>query len=326
MTSDPIPSTLLAATENPVADSGSRASPGRAVREARERARLSLEELAMQTKLARGTLEALERDDFATLAEPVYARGYYRKCAKALGLSDAELIATYEKLVAPRAPQAPTKLLLGSSQTMTRTRPHRRGSSGRWGWVIGAAVLIGVLAWALSTDPGALGLRPAVGPTNTAATPPSSASIAPAPATATDGRAIPAPAPPPVALTSSDALSTSKGAGLAAAPPPVVAPSAPPAAAPAPPASAAVPVPAAAVAGVLGLKFRSTSWVRVEDADGRVLLSGVVQAGDHQSLSGRAPYSLFVGNAPGVTVEYDGRSVDLTPYIKPNSTARFSVP
>jgi cytoskeleton protein RodZ len=43
-------------------------------------------------------------------------------------------------------------------------------------------------------------------------------------------------------------------------------------------------------------------------------------------LHGKPPYSLFIGNGPGVIVEYDGKPVDLAPYIKQNQTARFSVP
>jgi cytoskeleton protein RodZ len=81
-----------------------------------------------------------------------------------------------------------------------------------------------------------------------------------------------------------------------------------------------------AAGGALVLGFASTSWVRVEDVSGKVLLSGVVQGGDRETVSGRPPYSLFLGNAPGVTVEYQGRPIDLRPYTKSNDTARLNVP
>ncbi|HEX4872444.1 MAG TPA: helix-turn-helix domain-containing protein, partial [Nevskiaceae bacterium] len=96
----------------PAAAAGS--GPGTLIREARLKARFSIEELAAQTKLNRATLEALERDDFGALLEPVYVRGYYRKCAKVLTLSEAELLARYEKLQAPRQIAPPTKLRLAS--------------------------------------------------------------------------------------------------------------------------------------------------------------------------------------------------------------------
>ena len=80
----------------------SRQGPGRLVREARERARLSTEDLAAQIKLARVTLDAIERDDFAQLNEPVYVRGYYRKLAKVLPVTEAELISAYEAVAGQR--------------------------------------------------------------------------------------------------------------------------------------------------------------------------------------------------------------------------------
>jgi cytoskeleton protein RodZ len=70
-------------------------SPGALLRQARERAGLGAEDLAGQLKLAKGTLEALERDDFAALSEPVYVRGYYRKIAKVLPVAENELINAY---------------------------------------------------------------------------------------------------------------------------------------------------------------------------------------------------------------------------------------
>ena len=71
-----------------VTSAPSQQGPGRLMRLAREAVPLSLEELARQTKLAKPTLEALERDDFLMLNEAVYIRGYYRKVAKALSISE----------------------------------------------------------------------------------------------------------------------------------------------------------------------------------------------------------------------------------------------
>ncbi|HUR41550.1 MAG TPA: helix-turn-helix domain-containing protein, partial [Verrucomicrobiae bacterium] len=76
-------------------------SPGRLLSQARARAGLGAEDLAGQLKLAKGTLEALERDDFAALSEPVYVRGYYRKIAKVLNIPEADLIAAYDARSAP---------------------------------------------------------------------------------------------------------------------------------------------------------------------------------------------------------------------------------
>ena len=328
-----------ASNPNEAGPDSSRQGPGRLIRLARERARIGISELAGLTKLAPATLEALERDDFTVLSEPVYVRGYYRKCAKSLGLSEQELLAAYEKVVAPRAPQAPTKLLLGGSETGSSLKKNRRRSGGGspWLlWLIGIVLVVAVAAWFLREDPsgrravlaevpGAAkpvpalpSSEPAAAPAEgSAAKPLSTNELATTPADSGQSAAAPAAnepaaqsAPQPLAQggpaqpTLSTQLSTPPGAPAAAA------------------STAAGPAPA----GALTLTFKSTSWVRVEDSNGKVLLSGVIQSGDRQVLGGKAPYSVFLGNAPGVSVEYQGQAVDLKPFIKSNDTARLSIP
>jgi cytoskeleton protein RodZ len=76
----------------------------------------------------------------------------------------------------------------------------------------------------------------------------------------------------------------------------------------------------------LVLDFRDQSWAEVFDASGRRLLSGMLQAGAHQTLTGRPPYSVFLGNAPKVDVSFGGQHVDLSGRIRDNATARFQIP
>lgn len=284
-------------------------SPGRVVRAAREAAGLSLEALAAQTRLARGTLDALERDDFGTLNEPVYVKGYYRKCAKVLALSETELIAAYERLVGPKAPTAPTKLLLAGDRGLAKGGSG--GGSWRWLWILVIAALIGG---------GAYWLR-----SNTAAgVAQKTSSTEPAPATL-----LPS-APPPVAEDPRPVAPSPSESTSAAPPPPTAATEPAPTPTPAAPTAQSATSPtslaAASSDGALALAFRGTSWVRVEDADSKLLLSGVIQAGDRQVLHGKTPYSVFLGNAPGVTVDYDGKPFDVGSFTKQNATARFNVP
>ncbi len=120
------------------------AGPGRLLRRAREQARLSIEDLGAQIKLARGTLDALERDDFATLSEPVYVRGYYRKLSKVLPVTEAELLSAYEKLVAPKLPSPPSKLILAGEQDLGGSRPVGLKMAGG---IVLIGVLLGLLAF-----------------------------------------------------------------------------------------------------------------------------------------------------------------------------------
>ncbi|MGH8457699.1 MAG: helix-turn-helix domain-containing protein, partial [Stenotrophobium sp.] len=135
----------------PQSPDSNRASPGELIRRARERARLTPEELAAQTKLARHTLEALESDDFDTLNEAVYVRGYYRKCAKVLGIPEKELLDLYQARVAPRAPSLPSKLHLASGTEL--------GSGSRLPVALAilaaiAAVVVCAFLWFARGEPG----------------------------------------------------------------------------------------------------------------------------------------------------------------------------
>jgi cytoskeleton protein RodZ len=269
--------------------------PGQILRGARESARLSLDALAAQTKLARNTLEALERDDFATLKEPVYVRGYYRKCAKALNIGEAELIAAYEKLAGPKAPPPPpTRLLLGGGNAgLERSRRSVGGWIPMLVVVIAAGIFVGWL------------LRNESGKRAAAASSSGPAPLAEAPAEA------PPPAPAQPQAKAPEAAAPAPAAAAAEAAP---APAAPVASASAPSGQALV------------LDFKATSWVRVQDSDGKTLLSGVIQEGQHQVFEGKPPYSLYIGNARGVDVRYAGSAVNMDPYIKSNDTAKLTVP
>lgn len=313
MTSDPIIPTLRVATETNAAtpDTSSAGlngnsgggSPGRMIRAAREREKIGIEELAVQTRLTRPTLEALESDDFTILHEAVYVRGYYRKCAKVLKLPEAELLAAYDRLLGPKAPPMPTKLLLGNSGSTMGSM--RRSGGPSLIVLLVVAVAIGVAIWFMLHDPE--DLTPTVGSVVTPVTTPAPALDAPSSVPAGEFSA-PAPAAPDAALPAEP--QTTAGAVPAAD---------------AAAASGTAPA-AAAGAGALVMDFNADSWVRVEDADGRLLLSGTQRAGDHQVLRGRLPYALFLGNAPGVTLVFDGKPFDLKPHTRDNSTARIALP
>lgn len=63
---------------------------------------------------------------------------------------------------------------------------------------------------------------------------------------------------------------------------------------------------ATAEAGKLVLEFDEASWVDISDSSRR-LLSGEQPAGSRQVLSGQPPFSVALGNAPGVRLSVDGQ-------------------
>lgn len=281
------------AVETPApAEAAAPPSPGRLLRQARERACLGAEDLAGQLKLAKSTLEALERDDFAALSEPVYVRGYYRKIAKVLPIAEAELIAAYDALNKPAATApAMRRIPLAGGVAAGTSRQYR----GQGLWIGVAVVIVGAVLFVLAERE-----------------PPQRLAEAPAPAATTRPAPVAEPAPAqemPAATPSPDAAAPAAGPAAPAATPPAA--SAPP----------------AAVPNQLVLEFSESSFVRVEDNRGKTLAIGLVRGGERQALDGQPPYTVFLGNAQNVRVSYNGQPVDFSSHVNSqNDTARFTVP
>jgi cytoskeleton protein RodZ len=265
-------------------------SPGTQLRTAREAAGQTVEGFAAQTKLAVSTLEALESDDFGALLEPVYVRGYYRKCARLLGLSEDDLIAAYNTRVAYEPPQPPTRIRLSASADVSSG-----GGSGRWLGLLLLVILVAALAYLF---------------------------LAPSGGTSSDDndeqvRALqPAPDVPSVAPSATPVSESvqARQAPAATATPTNVAP---------PPEDTDAESGAEAV---LALAFREASWVRINDATGRALMNGLMDAGTRKTVRGEPPYEVFLGNAPGVELRFGEGAVDLAPVTQSNRTARLTLP
>jgi cytoskeleton protein RodZ len=62
--------------------------------------------------------------------------------------------------------------------------------------------------------------------------------------------------------------------------------------------------------------FSRESWVEIRDRQGRTIFSQLNPAGTAQAVSGQPPLRLVVGNATGVRMLYNDRTVDLAPYTQ----------
>lgn len=72
---------------------------GTFLRRARESRDLVLTDVAQKTKVARTTLELLERGQLADLPAGVYVRGFIRSFARAVGTDETEPLLMYERAV-----------------------------------------------------------------------------------------------------------------------------------------------------------------------------------------------------------------------------------
>lgn len=136
-----------------VANTAENMTPGEMLREARLAHDYSIPDLSSHTMLSRHTLEALEDDRFEQLAQPVFARGYYRKCAKVLEMNADALLAAYAAVGGARSVSQPEPVTPVDIVPADVTPDRRRSFGTIFGVII---LLIAVLAiylfWAGSTN------------------------------------------------------------------------------------------------------------------------------------------------------------------------------
>jgi len=62
------------------------------------------------------------------------------------------------------------------------------------------------------------------------------------------------------------------------------------------------------------LEFSASSWVDLRDADGKRLLYENINQGRQVTVDGKPPFSVFLGNAGGVQIEYEGKPFDFSAF------------
>lgn len=85
-------------------------SPGARLQRAREAAKLSVNEAADSLHLSPGVVKALEADDFRSLPNATFVKGYLRSYSRLLGIPGEELVRTYESITGSNKPQPVTPI------------------------------------------------------------------------------------------------------------------------------------------------------------------------------------------------------------------------
>lgn len=285
--------------------------PGQRLKKARELRGLSVDQVVSDLRLSRRIVEGIEADDYASLPEPAFVRGYMRRYAQLVKLSPDDIAARFDESYAvdtatpePNArPRNPVQILGDLA------RPRLR--SGRllsWASLAVIVLLFAGFFWARQDDsiPASVvenGETPMVSMAPVPAAPVTTVTV-PSVTAGTDNTVVamdvlpspssPAVLPPPVGAAAQTAV--------------VPAPS----------------LPSAAGIDALKIVLTADSWLSVRDASGRVLVSTLRKGGETLNLSGTAPFAVNVGNAPGVTLSINGKAVDLTPHTR-GAVASLSV-
>lgn len=306
--------------------------PGKRLRAARQAAGLSLTDVAAQIRINERMIVALEEDDYDALPSATFASGYLRNYARILGLPEEDFVKPVSSNIEP-----PTIVsTIGSKeQVNSRDLPVRLVT-----YLLIGAVLVSVVMW-WYTQHG----------TPEFATPESQSDVV----------VLGEEAEPPVQAQGGDELQTedvtvgtlpedetegvegvdsaevvenervadeeeeADGAAESQVTEAAEAPSPQPAIRETtaekrspPPITGSTPV------STLEIRYQADSWTEVSDNAGRQLAYGLVKAGRTLELKGEAPFRVFVGYAPGVTIYYNDDLFDHSPFQR-RDVARFRV-
>ncbi|HRA81669.1 MAG TPA: DUF4115 domain-containing protein [Thauera sp.] len=316
-------------------------SPGLQLRQAREQRGESVGEVAFALKLHPRQIVALESDDFDALPGTAFVRGFMRNYARYLGRDPAPLLDGVQRLAGQAAvdlspiQNADGELPSGGAQRM---------GAAPVGWILALALVLVLAGWYFDwfrtpapaveqalemplIDPQSIESVPASALTQDSKLPqPVDADPMPTPpdqgATATGEQAVVqeqgaqggalAPADPgatesPAAVATPDKIGAATVEEVAVAPAP-----------------STVAAQHEALGAQLAFRFGGESWVEVRDAQGAIVYSGVNRAGSTRMVQGTPPFALVVGNAASVSLEFNGKPVDLVAHTKV-SVARLTV-
>ena len=274
-------------------------SVGQQLRTARQAKGLAADEVAKALKLSLRQVVALEADDWASLPCNTIIRGFVRNYARLLGINANLLMAALDQLAMPQGPEL--EMSVGTPVSLPQEGKVDRRDFAR----VLSGLLVLVLAVAayfffpqelwLST---LSALKPATQSAEVASEkePVAEPAAAKAPEAAVVSPEAQPTTVPPASSTPAPALAAPASATIPAS------------------ASANTPANAAASAsaGVLKFSFAQPSWVEVRDRNGQIIFSKKNDGGTEREVEGQPPFAVIIGNAGYVTLQYKGKTVDLS--------------
>ena len=300
---------------------------GARLRNAREQLGLSQQAVAERLCLKVSTVRDIEDDKAPADLASTFLRGYIRSYARLVHIPEEELL----PMMAKQAPIRAAKVAPMQSFSLGKRRKKRDGWLMSFTWLV-LFVVIGLSgAWwwqdhkaqqdEISTMADQSSAELNAGDSNSQSIPLDNQSANSAPDTAANSAPVET-SPAPAASTPAPAPAENNA---------VVAPSqanvdtaAAPATSPLLTDQANVTA-AAASAQDLVLNFTADCWLEVSDATGKKLFSGLQRKGGNLNLSGQAPYKLKIGAPAAVQIQYLGKPVDLSRFIRTNQVARLTL-
>lgn len=258
---------------------------GGMLRHARQAQGLHIAALAAAIKVVPRKLELLESDQFDQLPDATFTRALAQTVCRTLKIDPVPILA----LMPPALGQQRLEQVAEGLKTPFRDRPGRLEPS-EWTSVAMPALVLAALLLILAA---AVYLAPAgwLKWPRTASAPAASApAVAAASAVVTETLLMPPTMAASASTTAEDAV------------PAVVSETALPPSMP----------------GVLQLRPNEASWVEVIDANGKPLISRLVQPGESVGMDGVMPFKVKIGNANAMQAVFRGQPLELGPFIRDN--------
>ncbi|MCU5773964.1 cytoskeleton protein RodZ [Erwiniaceae bacterium BAC15a-03b] len=324
-------------------------STGQRLRAARETMGLTQQNVAERLCLKLSTVRDLEDDKSPADLASTFLRGYIRSYARLVHVPEEELL----PMMAKQAPVRAAKVEPMQSFSLGKRRKKRDGWLMIFTWLV-LFVVVGLTgAWwwqnhkAAQDDLVSMADQNSVAEGDNSQSIPLTDSSSTANDSATESPATPADSGSAAANSNNAATNTAAPGANAPAPnnaapaadsaSQVVSPSQAPinnAAAPAangqatngqlPTGSAGVNTPAVDPNAVV-MEFNADCWLEVTDSAGKKLFSGMQRGGGKLSLAGTAPYRVKIGAPSAVQIQYQGKPVDLSRFIRSNQVARLTI-
>jgi len=282
--------------------------PGTLLRVGRESRRLVPQDIADTLNLTLRVVQDVEDENWVRLPGPAFTRGYLRAYARLLEIDPDEVMQAFDAAVGRRTGE---QVAVAGAMHPVRRRGIEDLLQKHPGAVLGGAVAAVICA--------VLVVLLAVWPETT------DVATAARQAVAVADQNVPRPLAPESAR---EAASREARAGVADD-----------AAAIAPPARVAAGAPAATLPEVTSIVGGTTStqrristsgedrlhfvftedcWVEIKDSQGATAYGDLGRSGTTLELVGQAPFRILLGNAPGVTLQFNGERVALSPHTRNN--------
>ncbi|EHJ7485193.1 cytoskeleton protein RodZ [Salmonella enterica] len=284
------------------------------LRNAREQLGLSQQAVAERLCLKVSTVRDIEEDKAPSDLASTFLRGYIRSYARLVHVPEEELLPGLEK----QAPLRSAKVAPMQSFSLGKRRKKRDGWLMSFTWLV-LFVVVGLTgAWWWQNHKAQQEEITTMADQSTAelsADKDSGQSVPLDTRAATSQDTTPAPMQNTVVAPSQANVDT---AATSAAPAATETPSA------LPTDQAGVAAPAADP-NALVMNFTADCWLEVTDATGKKLFSGMQRKDGNLNLTGQAPYKLKIGAPAAVQIQYQGKPVDLSRFIRTNQVARLTL-